>query len=122
MKTFFNLSKASKIIGQHKNPKMPKNLEHQDFSESAQNVWAEMKLFSTFTIFLGQNKIPKLPEIFEHPLRKKRKGFSPNFSFSPPPPQKFEQKCKIFTLYNSPEIIGQNKNSKPAKEKQIRPY
>jgi hypothetical protein len=46
---------------------MPKILEHQDFSESAQNVWAEMKLFSTFIIFMGQNKIPKLPEIFEHP-------------------------------------------------------
>jgi hypothetical protein len=61
---------------------MPKFLEHQDFSESAQYVWAEMKLFSTFIIFLGQNKIPKLPEIFEHPLKKKRKGFSPIFSLN----------------------------------------
>ncbi len=49
------------LLGSIKIPKMPKNLEHQDFSESAQNVWAEMKLFSTFIIFLGRIKSQNCP-------------------------------------------------------------
>jgi hypothetical protein len=65
---FFSTFTLFKIIKEHKNPKMQKLLEYQDFSRIS-NFFGQKWKKSTIIIFPRKLKIPKLPAIFGASLK-----------------------------------------------------